>query len=235
MNHEKILRISLTGTPGCGKSSVSNFIKKSELSDICILNLTEFVKERNISSIYDSKRDCLVVDTDALDVEVSNFEIELQKSAESGSAISDFAASDSDLDSNSDSELSSPLVLLLDSHFSHLLCDISIVLRADPEVLYSRLSERNYSVEKIEENCEAELLDVILCEALDLCNCVFEINTTNKSVSDVSKSVLYTIDLISKNPDAFLSKNTSVYDSPFFPKQYLPGSINWLGEYYDAL
>lgn len=42
-----------------------------------------------------------------------------------------------------------------------------IVLRTDNSVLYQRLQARNYSVKKVTENIEAEILQVVLDEARD--------------------------------------------------------------------
>jgi adenylate kinase len=59
--------------------------------------------------------------------------------------------------------------LVLEGHLSHhLLVDRVIVLRTDPVVLHARLREKGYSDRKIQENVEAEILDIILVEALAL-------------------------------------------------------------------
>ncbi|MDH7592797.1 MAG: adenylate kinase family protein [Methanomicrobiales archaeon] len=56
----------------------------------------------------------------------------------------------------------------VEGHLAHLLpCDLVIVLRCGPDVLRSRLERRGYRDEKIEENVEAEALDLILIEALE--------------------------------------------------------------------
>ena len=59
--------------------------------------------------------------------------------------------------------------LILEGHISHhLTVDRVIVLRTNPAVLRKRLREKEYSERKIQENFEAEILDVILLEALAL-------------------------------------------------------------------
>ena len=75
----------------------------------------------------------------------------------------------------------SSAVTIVDSHLSHHIADIVIVLRTDPAVLKGRLEKRNYSEEKIKENLEAEALDIILAESVEWCDRVFEINTTDES------------------------------------------------------
>jgi adenylate kinase len=69
--------------------------------------------------------------------------------------------------------------LILEGHLSHnLSVDRVIVLRTEPAVLRARLQEKGYSERKIQENVEAEVLDVILVEALALHNNVFEVDST---------------------------------------------------------
>ncbi|MCQ8894699.1 MAG: adenylate kinase family protein [Methanolinea sp.] len=69
-------------------------------------------------------------------------------------------------------------------HLAHLLaCDKVVVLRCDPGVLAVRLRHRGYGEEKVRENCEAEALDVILIETLELFpgEKILELDTTNQS------------------------------------------------------
>jgi adenylate kinase len=75
----------------------------------------------------------------------------------------------------------------IEGHLVHLLpCDAVIVLRCRPDQLAERLSARNYPAEKIRENVEAEALDVILIETLELFEArqVYELDTTDKSVRE---------------------------------------------------
>jgi adenylate kinase len=79
--------------------------------------------------------------------------------------------------------------IILEGHFSHHFADWSIVLRLSPAALKPRLEARGYSAEKIRENLEAEALDVILVEAVELCGRVDEIDTTGKSTPEVAELV----------------------------------------------
>ncbi len=107
---------------------------------------------------------------------------------------------------------------VVEGHLSHLLKpDIAIVLRCNPAVLKERLKERKWSEEKLMENVEAELLDVILVEALNHAGEVYEIDTTEMSVYEVADAV----DSIVKDRDA--------------RKKYKPGRIDWLSELEDRL
>lgn len=73
----------------------------------------------------------------------------------------------------------------VEGHLAHLLpCDQVVVLRCHPHTLKSRLMKRGYTDEKIDENVEAELIDLILVETLEEHEerAVFEIDTTEMPI-----------------------------------------------------
>lgn len=79
---------------------------------------------------------------------------------------------------------------VIDGHLSHHFpADFCIVLRCNPEELRERLSERDYSEEKIEENVESEILDVLLGEAVSNQKNIIEIDTTDRTAKDVAKEI----------------------------------------------
>lgn len=79
---------------------------------------------------------------------------------------------------------------IIEGHLAHHFpADLCIVLRCNPEVLESRLSDRDYSDEKIKENVEAEALDIVLAESVEIQDNVLEIDTTEKSVEDVARRI----------------------------------------------
>ncbi|MBW6470816.1 MAG: adenylate kinase family protein, partial [Methanosarcinaceae archaeon] len=149
--------IGLTGTPGTGKTSVSNLLEKRR--GYRAIHLNELIKEERLYSEVDEERDTLVADMDRVSKRVSEL-----------------------VDDSYD-------VTILDSHLSHHIADIVIVLRTAPDKLSERLSGRNYSKEKVSENVDAEALDVILIESVEWCDKVFEINTTETTVEDVAQDV----------------------------------------------
>ena len=80
-----------------------------------------------------------------------------------------------------------PVEGIVEGHLVHLLpCDRMVVLRCRPDVLVSRLEGRGYSVEKISENAEAEAIDLILVETLDIHDGskVLEIDTTSLKIEE---------------------------------------------------
>ena len=69
-----------------------------------------------------------------------------------------------------------------EGHTSHTLDNIEmvIILRCDPSVLRKRLTNRNYSEDKINENLEAEALNIIYNESIDNNEkgIIFQLDTT---------------------------------------------------------
>lgn len=85
---------------------------------------------------------------------------------------------------------SSDELTILDSHLSHFMDSHGIiVLRCAPSVLAGRLEARGYGPEKVRENVQAEVLDVILCEATESEIPVYEVDCTSCSVSESADAV----------------------------------------------
>ena len=110
-----------------------------------------------------------------------------------------------------------PVDGFVEGHISHLLpADRVIVIRCRPDILQGRLRMRNYSEEKIQENLEAEILDVILVETLELHDpeSVFEINCSEMSISGAADEI------------------ESIRAGTSEPTQ---GIVDWLSDYSDLL
>lgn len=105
---------------------------------------------------------------------------------------------------------------IIEGHLAHLLeiKGIVIVLRTNPTELRKRLEKKGFSKEKIEENLEAEALDLILIESLELHDAVYEIDTTSKEVDDIAAAIY-----------AILNGTTG---------NFKPGKISWLEEYLET-
>jgi len=102
-------------------------------------------------------------------------------------------------------------LIMIEGHYSHCVeCDLAIVLRCAPDILAERLKVRGYSQNKIKENVQAELLDVILCEASELDVPVFELDSSGDSVSGLADKTEY---IIKGNTD-----------------KYRPGNDDWTEE-----
>jgi adenylate kinase len=109
-------------------------------------------------------------------------------------------------------EMDSGYITVLEGHFSHHFADEAIVLRLAPAELRKRLEARGYPERKVRENLEAEALDVILVESLELCSRVSEIDTTGRSVDDVVNLIIKAI--------------RREVDLP-------PGRVDWLEDLFD--
>jgi adenylate kinase len=108
-------------------------------------------------------------------------------------------------------------LVFFEGHVTHLLSSMQrvIVLRCHPQELQKHLQMKHWNAEKIRENLEAEMLDVILCETMELHDRsqVFEIDTTLKTPEEVTGSIL---EILAKG---------------FRPiKQYRIGRIDWSEE-----
>jgi len=172
------LTIALTGTPGTGKTELS---KKLEEDGYHVLHITEFIKKYNLPSERDDERDCEVVDMDALEEAVFEYQQQARKDFSQAFHSENLSIKDRHI-----SPKNLP-VLLIESHLAHYLCDLAVVLRTHPNVLKIRLDERGYAEKKIMENVLAESIDVVLCDCFDYCRRVYEIDTSNIKLSETAE------------------------------------------------
>ena len=184
--------IGLTGTPGTGKTSVSRFLEKKRHWKA--IHLNDLIKEEHLYTEIDEKRDAVIVDMEIIREYLLKTIDEEKHKLEQGKKRA---------------------VTILESHLAHYIADTVIVLRAYPPELNMRLKTRCYSEEKINENIEAEALDVILIEAFEWCNKIFEINTTGKTIEEVGQDIEKIIDNILNGNEKNLL-------------EYKPGSIDWI-------
>jgi len=80
----------------------------------------------------------------------------------------------------------------IEGHLTHLLpANKVILLRCRPDILAKRLRDRGYAEEKVLENVEAEALDVILVETLEVHNPeeILELDTTSSPPEECAKAI----------------------------------------------
>ena len=121
---------------------------------------------------------------------------------------------DVDVEKLNDSIMSEDLdsTVFLDGHLSHFVdCDVIIVLRCDPHILYKRLKERGYDEKKVLENVQAEVLDVILSESMESDAKVFEIDCSELTPIQVADRIERIVILGETNDSS-------------------PGNVDWSGE-----
>ncbi|CAH1765731.1 1739_t:CDS:2, partial [Entrophospora sp. SA101] len=123
-------------TPGTGKSTLSELLAKS--TNYKYINVGELAKEKNLYDGYNETFDTNILDDDKVVDELEEI-IE-----EDGGNIIDFHSC----------EL-----------FPERWFDLIIVLRADITILYDRLEKRKYTGQKITENVDCEIFQIVLEEA----------------------------------------------------------------------
>ena len=96
------------------------------------VEVSELMKERQLPQGWDEELSCYILDEERLCDE-------LEDQMEQGGRLIDFHGAD---------------------FFPERWFDLVVVLRADNSVLYSRLEARGYSQRKLEENVEAEIMQV---------------------------------------------------------------------------
>jgi adenylate kinase len=156
-----------------------------EMGEYRVIHLNELIKEEKLYSEVDSVRDCVVADMDRVEKRVL-----------------EIASDDNHF-------------TIIDSHLSHHIADYVIVLRTSPDILRERLAKRHYSPEKIEENLEAEALDIILAESVDWCKKVFELNTTEETMEKTVANIVRIIEGLKQE------------DTEELEQTYKAGSVDW--------
>jgi len=172
--------LSLTGTPGTGKTSISRILREN---DFKVIDLNKIAIDFDFVIDKDKKRNSNIIDIKKLDRFI----------------LDEYRGKD---------------MVIIEGHLSHLLNCVNkvVVLRCNPSKLREYLSERQWPKEKINENVEAEILDIILCETLELHDKrdVIELDVSNLSIEQSANTI---IDIIKKE-----FKNI---------KKYKIGKIDW--------
>ena len=159
--------IIISGTPGCGKTSVAK-----ELSNLIsgrIISLNELAISEDFSFEYDEDRKTLIVD----------FKIFLPYVLKKIKKIKKI----------------NPSFLIIESHFSDIipnkLVDYVFILRCYPDELVNRLKEKNYDSKKITENIQAEILGNCVNYFIKkkTKKPLFEIDTTHLTIDSVAKTI----------------------------------------------
>ena len=147
--------ITVTGTPGTGKTALSKELAKK--LDFYYLDVNRLISNYKLSDGYDKKRRTKIVDINKLNKKIINQLKSLKNINEYGGII-------------------------IDSHLSHYLprkyVDLCIVTKCDIKELNKRLKKKKFSKDKIKENLQAEIFDVCCNEALGKKHKILAVNTT---------------------------------------------------------
>lgn len=105
---------------------------------------------------------------------------------------------------------------ILEGHLAHHLpADVTVVLRCHPDELGERLRNKGWGERKVQENVEAEAIDVVAGEAMQERETVMEIDTTGKDPAAVAHEIA---DILTRD----------AYDD------HAPGQVSWdLDEVFD--
>jgi adenylate kinase len=151
------MRISLSGTPGTGKTSLALAFDPTRFTIIPMNDLSE-----NYTTGRDEERESTEVDVDRMASDIADGTLVLPTGEDSKDH------------------------LIIEGHMAHHLpLDIIIVLRTSTKTLRARLSDRGYQEEKVMENMEAEAMGLITLEAFDTTRPLYEINTTDITPNEV--------------------------------------------------
>ncbi|KIW09254.1 uncharacterized protein PV09_00177 [Verruconis gallopava] len=152
--------IIITGTPGVGKTSHAEAV--AEACGLKHLSINEFAEREGCYDGRDEELQSWIVDEDKL--------LDALESANipSGGFILDWHACDL---------------------FPKSWIDLVIVLRCDSTILYDRLSARKYSAKKLEENMDAEIMQVLLDEAREAYDEEIVVELQSDSLDDIDSNV----------------------------------------------
>ena len=159
--------IIISGTPGCGKTSVANELSK--LINANIMSLNELAVSDDFSFEYDRERKTYIVD----------FKIFLPYILKKIKII----------------KINDPKFLIIESHFSDIIpkkyIDYIFILRCDPDELAKRLKKKNFDENKITENVQSEILGncVNYFVKKKIKKPIYEIDTTNLNIESVAKTI----------------------------------------------
>jgi adenylate kinase len=155
--------ILLSGTPGVGKTTISKLLKSEGYS---VLNFNDFIIQHGLYYGYDHSRESVIIDEEVLKTKI---EIELDQ-----------------FDG----------LLFIEGHTSEIVpqefVKCAFILRCNPSILRHRLTlTRDYSINKIEENVQAELMDECLIAMQEQLSStqILEIDTTELSPEKIVEKI----------------------------------------------
>ena len=158
--------ILVTGTPCVGKTSVCRVL--ASRLDAFYVNLTELALHKNLISGKDEERGSIIVDESRMRHKISEIVENSDKSE-----------------------------FIVDGHYAvsvtpKELTSHVFVLRRDPIELQKFMKQSGFSGRKLRENLASEILDVCLCDALNVYGNekVCELDVSGKSVEEIVSEIM---------------------------------------------
>ncbi|XP_022865772.1 adenylate kinase isoenzyme 6 homolog [Olea europaea var. sylvestris] len=127
--------ILIAGTPGTGKTTTATALAES--IQLRHINIGDLVKEKNLHDGWDDQFDCYLINEDLVCDELEDL-------MEEGGNIVDYHGGD---------------------FFPERWFDRVVVLQTENSMLYDRLTKRGYLGQKLTNNIECEIFQVLLEEA----------------------------------------------------------------------
>ncbi|XP_006454455.1 hypothetical protein AGABI2DRAFT_189728 [Agaricus bisporus var. bisporus H97] len=153
--------IVVTGTPGTGKSTLAQMLASESPIVLRHINVGELVKEKKLYEEYDDDWQSYTVDEDKL-------LDELELIVADGGVILDWHTCDI---------------------FPERWPDLVVVLRCDHTIVWERLEKRGYPLKKIQENNEAEIMQVVLEEARSSYPAEIVVELQSQTTEDLESNV----------------------------------------------
>ncbi|KAJ2993346.1 hypothetical protein NUW58_g1871 [Xylaria curta] len=151
--------IVVTGTPGVGKTTHCEIL--AERTGLRHVSVNQIVKDKDCHEGWDKEYHSWLVDEDRLlDA--------LEEEVADGGCIIDWHACDL---------------------FPERWIDLVVVLRVDTSTLYDRLKARKYPEKKLQENLDAEIMDVLLQEARDSYNEKIVVELTSNTTDEMDSNI----------------------------------------------
>jgi len=144
--------LTCTGTPGTGKTELCKELAKQ--LKVKYVDVNKIIDKYKLAESYDAARETMVVDE--------------RKLAKALVALIRKGTS-----------------MIIDSHMAHEIpakhVDWCIVTKCDPCVLRKRLERKGYPKEKVQENLDAEILDICRSEAEQKGHKTIVVDTTRQN------------------------------------------------------
>ncbi|KAH7883722.1 P-loop containing nucleoside triphosphate hydrolase protein [Phlebopus sp. FC_14] len=153
--------IIITGTPGTGKSTHAQLLVEESPIPLQHINVGEVVKDRGLHEGFDEEWQSYMVDEDKL-------LDELEPLASEGGIILDWHTCDM---------------------FPERWADLVVVLRCNHTILWERLEKRGYSLKKVQENNEAEIMGIVYDEAKESYQPEIVVELESGSMDDLQENV----------------------------------------------
>lgn len=192
-----MMTLFITGTPGTGKSTVSRLLSAKLSATLkfstTLMDLNQLVEDEKLYTGVHPDWGFKIVDLDALCHRIGQKVDDLRDNEDLFDNKEDLSEDKENLSDKKDLSKNKENLVIVEGHLSHFCkgADLVVVLRAHPSILKGRLENKGFGYAKIQENLEAEALDVCAFEAFQIHgDKVNEIDTSQKSPDEVVDAII---------------------------------------------